>query len=143
MSGGFELLPHTADVLVKAWGDSLEEAFGYAALGMFEVMTDTSKVACKEEREVEVEGIDVENLLYNWLEELIIIFDSESLLVSNANVKKIWNEDGVWKLKAKICGESYDPERHESRALVKAATYHMMKIWKEDGKHFVQFVVDI
>lgn len=136
-------MPHTADVLVKAWGDSLEEAFSYAALGMFEVMTDVSKVRCRKEMEVEVEGIDVENLLYNWLEELIIVFDTESLLVSDANVVKIWKEDDTWKLKAKICGEPYDPERHESKALVKAATYHMMRIWKRGEKRMVQFVVDI
>ncbi len=110
---------------------------------MFEVMTDLKSVECREERRIKTRGIDLENLLYNWLEELIILFDTESLLVSKAKVEKIWKNNGEWLLEARVCGERYRQEKHESRALVKAATYHMMRIWKEDKKHFLQFVVDI
>lgn len=143
MAGGFELLPHTADVLIRAWGDTLEEAFSYGALGMYEVMTDTSKVEPRMERKVESSGFDLENLLYNWIEDLITLFDMEAFLASQVRVEKIWKEGSEWRLNAYLRGEPYNPDRHESRALVKAATYHLMKIWREDSRHYIQFVVDI
>ncbi len=143
MAGGFELLPHTADVLIRAWGDSLEEAFSYGALGVYEVMTDTRRVEPRIERRLESSGFDLENLLYNWVEDLITLFDMEGFLASQVRVERIWREGGEWMLRAVLRGEPYDPDRHESRALVKAATYHMMRIWRENGRHYVQFVVDI
>ncbi len=142
MSGGFELLSHTADVLVRAWGDTLEEAFSYAAMGMFEVMTDISKVEPVQEKELSVKGFDLKNLLYNWLEELIILFDVEQLLVSQAKVIEIVKGEDLL-LRAIVKGEKYDPNKHESKVLVKAATYHMMEIKKEKNRYVLQFVVDI
>jgi SHS2 domain-containing protein len=144
VAGWFKHLPHTADVLIEAWGESLEEAFEYAALGMTEVMTDLSSVRPLEEVELAAEGFDLESLLYDWIEKLIVLFDSRQLLVSKVKVEGIKvDPNGKYRLKARVWGEPYDPERHESRALVKAMTYHMMEIRKEDGAYRVRFVVDI
>ena len=60
----FEFLPHTADVYIAAYGRTLEEAFANAALAMFEVMTDTSRVEPRVSKRVRVEGFDLESLLY-------------------------------------------------------------------------------
>lgn len=144
MSGGFRHLPHTADVLIEAWGRSLEEAFEYAALGVTEVMTDLKAVRPLEEIEITAEGFDLESLLYDWIEKLIVLFDSRQLLVSKVEVESIEvDPEGRYKLKARVGGERYDPERHESRALVKAMTYHMMDIRKDGELYKIRFVVDI
>ena len=142
-SSGFEILEHTADVLVRAWGDSLEEALASAILGMYEVMTDLSRVEAREERVVEAEGIDLENLLYNLLEQLIVLFDEEAFLVSKVDRVELSQRPEGWRVRVRVLGERYDPERHESRVLVKAATYHMMRIWSEGEKWYLQYVVDI
>ena len=144
MSGGFRHLPHTADVLIEAWGRSLEEAYEYAALGVTEVMTDLKAVRPHEEVEITAEGFDLESLLYDWIEKLIVLFDSRQLLVSKVEVESIeMDPEGRYKLKAHVWGERYDPERHESRALVKAITYHMMDIRKDGELYMIRFVVDI
>ncbi len=144
MAGGFKHLPHTADVLIEAWGDSLEEAFEYAALGVFEVMTNTSLVEPREERRVEVEGYDHESLLYNWIEKLLVLFDIEQILFSKFKVEKIEETDwGGFKLYGIAAGEQYNSEKHESRTLVKAMTYHLMEILPKNGGVIVRFVVDI
>lgn len=144
MAGGVRHLPHTADVLIEAWGESLEEAFEYAALGVFEVMTDTSRVQTRTEVEITARGLDLEALLYDWVEQLIVTFDTRQLLLSKFRVEEIArNREGVWHLKAKAWGEEYDPERHESRTLVKAMTYHLMEIGRESGCFKLRFVVDI
>lgn len=144
MRGGFKHLPHTADVLIEAWGDSIEEAFEYAALGVFEVMTNTLLVKPEEEKRIEVEGYDLGSLLYNWIEKLLILFDIEQLLFSKFKVEKIEkNREGVFKLYGIAAGERYSSEKHESRTLVKAMTYHLMEISSKNSKVVVRFVVDI
>ena len=68
----FEFFDHTADIGIRAYGRSLEEAFANAALAVFEIMTDTSKVEQKEYREIYINGYDLENLLYKWIEEQLL-----------------------------------------------------------------------
>ncbi|MEM0023126.1 MAG: archease [Thermofilaceae archaeon] len=144
MAGGFAHLPHTADVLIEAWGSTLEEAFEYAALGVLEVMTDTSKVQPKVEVTIIARGIDLEALLYDWIEQLIVVFDTRHLLLSQFKVLEISrDQDGVFHLCARAWGEEYDPERHESRTLVKAMTYHSMEIVQGPERTTLRFVVDI
>jgi len=140
---GYRFLEHTADVVVEAWGFSLEEAFANAAKATFEVMTDTSKVEPAVEKLVEVEGFDLENLLLRWIEELLVIFDSEGLLLSSFDVHKISRAGESYRLEAVVRGEKFDPSKHEPRTHIKAATYAQMKIWQEGGKWYVRFVLDI
>ncbi len=110
---------------------------------MYDVMTDLRSVRPLEKRVVEAEGTDLENLLYNLIERLIILFDEEAFLVSSVEEVKLSQLDGGWRATLVLLGERYDPLRHESRVLVKAATYHLMRIWSEGGLWHVQYVVDI
>jgi len=119
----------TGDVAFVAYGKNLNELFANAALAMFEVMIDTSKVEKKEERIVEAEGIDLESLMINWLNNLLIFVDSENLAFSEFNVNV---DEKNFKLKALCKGEKIDRNKHETRTAVKAATYHKMKIEKND-----------
>lgn len=136
-------LSHTADVLIEVEGDSLEEIFENAGLAIFELMTDTSKVEKKISRDINIEGIDLLSLLYNWIDSLIYYFDAEMLLFSKFKVYKVWKNGAKYKLNATVWGEVYDESRHESRTAVKAATYHLMEIKKVDNKYVARFVVDI
>jgi len=65
---GYEFLEHTADIYIAAYGRNLEEAFANAARAMFDSMTDLEKIEPKERRDIVVEGMDLEQLLYNWLQ---------------------------------------------------------------------------
>lgn len=137
----FEYFDHTADVGIKAYGKSLEEAFENSALAVFEIMTDTSKVEPKEKREVHIDGIDLYNLLYRWIESLLVYYDSELLVFSKFKVKI---DENNLTLDGEAFGEKFDPSRHEGRTYVKAMTYHEMEIKKhEDGSYELTFVVDI
>ncbi|EZQ03834.1 MULTISPECIES: archease [Acidianus] len=136
----FEFVDNTADVGIRAFGNSLNEAFENAALAMFEVMTDTQKVSPKEKREINVDGIDLENLLYRWLEALLVFYDSELLLFSKFKVNI--NQD-LMSLNATVWGEKFDSRKHEKRTLVKAITYSQMSIKKTDNEYILEFVVDI
>lgn len=139
----FEFLEHTADAYVVAYGASLEEAFENAALATFEVMTDVEKVERKVEDFVEVEAHDEYALLYNWLEALLIQFDVTNTLYSRFSVSGIQKTPGGLRLKAKIWGESFDPERHLQKVGVKAVTYHRMEIVRKPKTVAVKFILDV
>ncbi len=140
----FEFLEHTADVLIVARGRTIEELFENAAKAVFEVMTDTSKVEPKEKRVINVDGWDLENLLYRWIEELLIAYDSENMLFSKFKVYSIKkNGEEEYSLEGEAWGERFDEQRHERRTIVKAVTYAQMKITKKDGLWEASFVVDI
>jgi SHS2 domain-containing protein len=139
----FEFLEHTADAYVAAYGRTLEGAFENAALATFEVMTDTSKVAQTLEDDVEIEAQDEQALLYSWLEQLLIDFETKGNLYSGFKISKIEETPNGFRLRAKIYGEPYDSEKHPTKVGIKAATYHRMEINKQPNRVSVKFILDI
>ncbi|NPA47397.1 MAG: archease [Thermococci archaeon] len=139
----WEHYEHTADVGVRGYGSTLEEAFEAVALGLFDVMVNVERVEPRECRAVEVEEEDLEALLYSFLEELLVLHDMEGLVFGDVEVEIEEKGDG-YRLRAKACGEPLDPGRHEPKEEVKAITYHDMRIEKlPDGRWMAQFVPDI
>lgn len=143
MSGGYKFLEHMSDVFLEAWGPSLEEAYRQAALAFYETLTDPSRVFESEERVVEASGADLEELLYDWIERLIILFDSEGFIARHVSVERIWKDVEVWRLRAMLRGEKYDPGRHLQGTHVKGVTYHMMMIDADSPVKRVRVLLDI
>ena len=139
----FRFLEHRADAYIAAYGKTLEEAFENAALATFETMTQTNKITPKHEETVEVEGYDQKALLYNWLETLLVKFDTAQTLYSKFTIDKIQKTGKGYKLKAAMQGEKYNPKKHPQKIGVKAVTYHRMEIKKTPNKTTVKFILDI
>jgi SHS2 domain-containing protein len=142
-AGKFEFLEHTADVYIRAHGKTMEEAYENAALAMFEVMTDTDKITQTQEETLEVEAEDQYALLYNWLEALLVKFETENMLYSKFQITNWEETDENFKFKAKIWGEKFDPQKHPQRVGVKAVTYHRMVIIRERDIAVLEFILDI
>ena len=121
----------------------MKEAFENAALATFETMTDTSRVTPKLEATVDTEGFDEKALLYNWLETLLIRFETTETLYSRFEITSLQRTSKCYKLKAKVCGERFAPGKHVSRAGVKAVTYHRMEIERKPDQVTVKFILDI
>jgi SHS2 domain-containing protein len=128
----FEFFDVTADVGIHSYGKTMEEAFENAALAMFEVMTDTSRIKPSTRKKVEIESEDPSALLYDWLSELIFLHDSENLVFSQFEIQISQRGDN-YQLNGSVRGESFDPDKHESREEVKAVTFHLMDIKEENG----------
>ena len=139
----FEFLEHTADVYIAAYGKNLEEAFENAALATFEAMTETKMVIPKIEETVETEGYDEKALLYNWLETLLVKFETTENLYSKFKITSFQKTSKGYKLQAKIRGEKFNQEKHPQKVGVKAVTYHLMEIIKKSNKVTVKFILDI
>jgi len=138
MEKEFEILEHTADVGIIAYGNAVNEAFANAAKGMFSLITELDKVRDNEHRDIEITAPDQENLLINWLNELNFIFDTENILFKKFEIYEI-SETG---LKARAYGEKADNKKHELKTGIKAATYHMLKIEEDNGIN-IQVLFDI
>ena len=142
-AGKFEFLEHTADVYIRAHGKTMQEAYENAALATFEVMTDTDKICQTQEQTLEVEAEDQYGLLYNWLEALLVKFDSENMLYSKFQIVD-WKETAeIFRFKAKIWGEKFDSQKHSQKVAVKAVTYHRMVIIREKDQVVLEFILDI
>ena len=139
----FEFLEHTADVYIASYGKTMEEAFENAAIAMFEVMTDTQKVKSTLEDSILVKGKDELELLYNWLEILIVNFEVKNRLYSKFKILSLKKNLGFFTLNAKIWGEIFDPKKHVQKVGVKAITYHRMEIIKDPNKVTLEFILDI
>jgi SHS2 domain-containing protein len=133
----FELIDHTADTGLQAYGETLAEAFANAALGMFSIIAELENVREKESRRVEVNEPDMESLLFEWLNNLVYIFDVETIILKRFDIVEF--SDGV--LKAVCYGEKYDPARHILKTEVKSTTYHMLEVDRE--KNRVRVIFDI
>ena len=135
----FEIINHTADVGIIAYGSDIRQLFSNAALALFSLITDTESIVEKIQKDVQVISKDSNSLLVDWLNELIYLFDTQRVLFSRFDIKKLSNN----QLITTCWGESFDPLKHKIRIEVKAATYHMLKINKDDGKYNVQVIFDV
>jgi SHS2 domain-containing protein len=142
-AGKFEFLEHTADVYIRAFGKTMEEAYENSALAMFEVMTDTDKIAQTKEQSLRVEAEDQYALLYNWLEALLVKFETEGMLYSKFQITDWKETKEIFKFKAKAWGEKFDPQKHPQKVGVKAVTYHRMMIISEKDHVVLEFILDI
>ena len=117
------LVDHTADMMVKAYGNTLEECFANAAFALFDQTVDLSGIGTDEEIDIRVTGMDDEDRLYSFLAEMLFIEDCDNLILKEFEVS-FEDEDGVCHAR----GETLDRSRHRIRSEVKAVTYHMMDI---------------
>ena len=134
----FKFLEHTADIKFQAFGKSIEEMFGNSALAMFNSMYD-GKVKDKKKLKVKAKGKDFESLLYNFLEELLVLFDGEGFFLSKEGKMKI--DKKKFLLEAEVVGD--DAKNYTFDIDVKAITYHQMFVKQEKGGWICQVVVDV
>ena len=137
----YRFLEHTADAKFQAFGETLEEAFGNAALATAFLMWDWQEIHPEVEYEVELKGKDLKQLLSNFLEEIIYLLDSRSFLLKSPENIKINKEESVYRLKALFRGDNYS-EKYKIYGDVKAITYNEMEIQSND-RFMIQVVVDV
>jgi SHS2 domain-containing protein len=131
----------TADAGIKVFGSSLQELICNAVKGLINEMVDLSKVDHKEEITVEVESIGFPYSLADVLNKILYLFDVKKFVPAECKVLEI-SPTGE-KVKLVLKGERYNPEKHGRKLLVKAATYHRIKMEKKDGKYIGEVIFDI
>lgn len=139
----WEVLEHTADTGIVAYGRDLPELFAAAATGLSALMVDLSTVEERLSRVIEVPATipgDYAGLLVDWLSELVYLFDAEHLIFRRFEVEWV-SDEGV---RATAFGEPVDPQRHVLGTGIKAVTYHALEVAQQlDGTWRAQVIVDV
>jgi len=125
---GFEILDHPADMGLRAWAPNLPDLFSECGKALTSVIVDLDSLSADEIMSVEILGDDLETLLYNWLAEILYLFDGERWLFSEYRIISHQSGRGTEFLQAELRGEQFRPERHQVKTYVKAVTFHQLEI---------------
>jgi len=118
----------TADVGIIVTGESIEELFADAAIGMTEIVVELDNLKKRREITVEIETDNAEQLFFDWLSEIIYLKDAESFLLKECLLEIVYGER--IKLKAELSGDIIDPDRHMLKVDVKGVTLYRLKVEK-------------
>lgn len=137
----YEILEHTADEKFRAEGESLEQAFSEAVKAFGEVVGSDPE-AGEYSHQIEVESESHEALLFDFLDKLIFLQDTEGVAVCHAEDLEIEEKEDSYILEATIWVDPIDHE--DSFQDIKAPTYNEMKVAYEDGTGWIiEAVLDI
>ena len=140
---GHRLLEHTTDAYIEAWGPTLERAFAHAAEGFYETMLNLERIDPIVEEQVKADGHDEKELLYNWLEMLLLEFDIKDMVYASYDISIASDRPTLFKLRARVRGEKYDRSKHGAKTEVKGVTYHLMTIEERAKETRVRFILDL
>lgn len=116
----YSVIDHTADTGIRVWGRNKQELFTEAARAMSELIADAGRVSCKKPKDLYIEGLDLTDLLINWLRELLFLWSADQLLIRCSRIIDMTDNT----LYAQAFAEPFDPEKHVIYTDIKAVTYH-------------------
>ncbi|WP_036269353.1 archease [Methylocaldum szegediense] len=140
----WELFPHVADMGVRGYGRTIEEAFSHAAEALTAVICDPTEVEVRTPVEIHCEAPDVESLLVDWLNALVYEMAVRQMVFCRFDVRvNIYFDSAA--LEATVWGEQVERERHQPAVEVKGATYTELKVYRDEnaGAWIAQCVVDV
>ena len=140
---GYRFLEHVTDAFIEAWGETFETALAQAGLAFFDTITETGKIQPKVSVEITATGHDELELLYNWLEELLLRFEIDQLAFSRFQIESVSHAKSGFQVSSKAWGETFDPVRHPSKVEVKGVTYHLMSVDRGSRKTTLRFILDL
>ncbi len=139
MAQPFEIMEHTADVGVRAFGASLPEVYANAARGLLSLLAAPGKVRPLREEMVTVEGADAVDLMVTWLHEILFRFDARRMAFAEVDVLELQ----PWRLTARLRGEPLDVARHEPGQEIKAVTWHGARVEERGGQWVSEILFDL
>ena len=138
----FEIINHTADIGLVAYGKNKEQVFINAAKGMFEIIAGGNKTL-KENfyDKIKLEADNLEGLLFAWLNELLYIGETRLVILNKFQIKELSD----FQIKAEVEGMKINPPSVKIEKEIKAVTYHRLEIKKdeESGLWSARVIFDI
>jgi SHS2 domain-containing protein len=135
----YEFIDHTADLGFIVRAGSRKELYEKTARAVFDIIVDLPTVRQDVIQPVEVSGDDREQLMVNWLNELLFLYETRGMLFRSFDIKEI-NDN---HLKAECSGESYRAGVHRIKKEIKAATYHQILVSEDRDGWTLRIIFDI
>ena len=130
-----------ADIAYEAYGKNLNELFENAAFAIFELSADVKTIDAKNKLEVKLENEKIDNLLYDFLSEILFLKDSKYMVFKKVKVNIAENKK--YELKSILEGDAINPEKQQLENDIKAVTMHMFKVERKKNNWKATIVLDI
>ncbi len=128
-----------SELLVKVSGKTKAELFANSAFALFDLMTDVEKIKLEENLPLEVEGVDRDDLMVNWMRELLYLFQGSGYLLREFQIHEV-KEDYV---RGEVGGEKYDPDRHEIQRDIRSIAFQQSRIEKTGDQWIAQVIFEL
>jgi SHS2 domain-containing protein len=135
----YRLTTRQSELAVKVVGDSQADLFANAAFALFDVLTDVDKIQVQDRLPLEVEGADRDDLLVNWLRELLYLYQGSGYVLKEFTIREVKDT----AIKAEVCGEKIDPDRHEIKQEIAAVAYHQSRMAQTGNQWNAQFIFEV
>ena len=135
----YEIIDHTADIGLRAYGKDLKQIFTNAACGMFGILADLKNVRAKESLKIKLEAPNTEELFLSWLSELLYQYNSKGIIFKEFLIDKLDERS----ISAQARGEKLDLKRHRLKTEIKAVTYHQLKVQKVGDSWQGEVIFDV
>jgi SHS2 domain-containing protein len=136
----YRITKHQSELAVKVVGASQADLFANSAYTLFDVMVaDLDKVDCKDHIPLEVEGTDRDDLMVNWMRELLYLYQGSGYLLKDFQIREV--KDTI--VKAEVAGEKIDPDRHEIKQEIAAIAFHKSRMDKTGNQWTAQVIFEV
>lgn len=139
MDKKYRVTKHHSELAVRITGSSQADLFANSAYTLFDVMTDPTAIEIKERIPLEVEGSDRDDLMVNWMRELLYLYQGSGYLLKEFKISQV--KDTI--VKAEVCGEKIDPDRHEIKQEIAAVAFHKSRMEKTGNQWIAQLIFEL
>lgn len=135
----YRILKRSSDLAIKVFGKSQEELFGNSAYALFDLMTDIDNVQVQERLPLEVEGVDRDDLMVNWMRELLYLYQGSGYLLKEFRLDEVKDD----RVRGEVAGEKLDPDRHEIKREIRAVAYHQSRMERTGDQWTAQVIFEL
>ena len=135
----YRITKHQNELAVRISGNSQADLFANSALALFDVMTDPTTIEIKDRITLEIEGSDRDDLMVNWMRELLYLYQGSGYLLREFKIGQVKDTS----VKAEVSGEKIDPDRHEIKQEIAAVAFHKSRMEKTGNQWIAQIIFEI
>jgi len=135
----YRITTHQNELAVRIVGNSQADLFANSGFALFDVMSDIDKIEAAERLSLEVEGSDRDDLMVNWIRELLYLYQGSGYLLKEFKINEV--KDTL--VKAEVAGEKIDPDRHEIKQEIAAVAFHKSRMQKTGNQWIAQVIFEI
>jgi len=135
----YEIIEHTADMIVRIKGRDLKSLFVNAGLAIFQISAEKQQVRYPEKHKIIItqKADDIEELFINWLNELLSLSAVEGLIFEDININEISDKS------VEAVATGTDLRNYKVNTEIKAATYHQLKVEQIGSGWLAEVVFDV
>ena len=122
----YKIIRRSTELSIRLSGDSRTQILADAGFALLDLLVDLSSVEIRESITLEVEGVDDDDLLVNWMRELLYEYETSGYMLKEFDIQ----ETGEFAVRVEARGEKFDPDRHEEREAIGAVAERVSHLGK-------------